>query len=150
MLDQLAVMQVPSIPAPSLALVPVALQVSGKKKPKYCYSPKYPSNWPKVSGIIRSLAHWRCAWCGARNKKRLPGRKRRVVLTVHHIGVPYANGMPGNPGDKHDLRRENLIALCQECHDLAEHGYTQADAFAAKHVRCLCEDQFVPGEVIAC
>lgn len=40
----------------------------------------------------------------------------RIVLTVHHIGIPKSDGSPGDPNDKMDCRRENLIALCQKCH----------------------------------
>lgn len=43
-------------------------------------------------------------------------RDIKVVLTVHHIGVPYPDGRPGNPHDKMDVRPENLIAVCQRCH----------------------------------
>lgn len=48
----------------------------------------------------------------------------RVVLTVHHIGVEKPDGTPGDMHDKMDCRDENLIALCQRCHllaDLPEH-----------------------------
>ncbi|MBO0793338.1 MAG: hypothetical protein J2P36_20630, partial [Ktedonobacteraceae bacterium] len=41
-------------------------------------------------------------------------------LSVHHIGVPFADGRPGDHRNKHDLRRENLIALCFTCHDRLE------------------------------
>lgn len=44
----------------------------------------------------------------------------RVVLTVHHIGVPYPDGRPGDPHDKMDVRPENLVALCQRCHLIAD------------------------------
>lgn len=44
----------------------------------------------------------------------------RVVLTVHHIGVDKLDGSPGSPDDKMDCRDENLIALCQRCHLLAD------------------------------
>ncbi len=44
----------------------------------------------------------------------------RVVLTVHHIGVRKPDGTPGSPHDKMDCRDENLIALCQRCHLLAD------------------------------
>ena len=44
----------------------------------------------------------------------------KVVLTVHHIGVPYPDGRPGDPHDKMDVRPENLVALCQRCHLLAD------------------------------
>lgn len=44
----------------------------------------------------------------------------RVILTVHHIGVDYPDGTPGDPRDKMDVRDENLIAYCQRCHLLAD------------------------------
>ena len=44
----------------------------------------------------------------------------RVVLTVHHIGVDKPDGTMGDPRDKMDCRDENLIALCQRCHLLAD------------------------------
>lgn len=73
---------------------------------------KYPRCWPRVSRIIRRLANGRCAKC----------RQRYQIweLSVHHLGVSYANGRPGDPGDKHDLRRENLVALCWDCHRAAD------------------------------
>ncbi len=43
-----------------------------------------------------------------------------VILTVHHIGIPYPDGRQGDPHDKMDVRDENLIALCQRCHLLAD------------------------------
>jgi 5-methylcytosine-specific restriction endonuclease McrA len=71
----------------------------------------YPSNWRKVSAVIRRLAHGHCEWCHSHTNR----------LTVHHIGIPYADGRPGNPHDKHDLRRENLVALCWPCHSAVDH-----------------------------
>lgn len=44
----------------------------------------------------------------------------RVVLTTHHIGAPHADGTPGDLHDKMDCRDENLIALCQRCHFIAD------------------------------
>ena len=86
---------------------------------------RYPSNWRKVSLTIRRVAGWRCEWCQIANGAPLPsGRVGKVVLTVAHLGTPYADGKPGNKQDKHDVRRENLAALCQACHlryDLDEH-----------------------------
>lgn len=74
----------------------------------------YPSNWTKVSLVIRRVAQQRCEWCGVENGSPLPsGRKGKVVLTVAHLNH-----------DTHDLQRENLSALCQKCHlalDLDEH-----------------------------
>lgn len=43
-----------------------------------------------------------------------------VILTTHHKGVPKADGSPGDRGDKMDCRDENLAALCQRCHLLAD------------------------------
>jgi hypothetical protein len=86
---------------------------------------RYPSSWPKVSRTIRRIAGNRCEWCGIANGVPLPsGRKGKVILTVAHLGTPYADGKPGNKSDKHDIRRENLAALCAACHlayDLDEH-----------------------------
>src|SRR6266487_894387 len=86
---------------------------------------RYPTSWRKVSLTIRRLAEWRCEWCKIENSAPLPsGREGRVVLTVAHLGTPYADGRPGDKHDKHDIRRETLAALCQACHlryDLDEH-----------------------------
>jgi hypothetical protein len=76
---------------------------------------KYPQCWPKVSRIIRRLANGHCEWC----------HKRCYMweLSVHHIGAPLATGRGwkrGNPSDKHDIRRENLVALCKDCHASAD------------------------------
>jgi hypothetical protein len=46
--------------------------------------------------------------------------KVKVILTVHHIGVDKPDGSPGDPRDKMDCRFENLQALCQRCHLLAD------------------------------
>lgn len=77
-----------------------------------------------MSLAIRRVANQRCEWCGVPNGAPLPsGRKGKVILTVAHLGTPYAN-QPGSKHDKHDVRRENLAALCQSCHlryDLEDH-----------------------------
>lgn len=49
-----------------------------------------------------------------------PDNTIRVVLTVHHIGVDKPDGSPGSPDDKMDCRDENLIALCQRDHLMAD------------------------------
>ena len=89
---------------------------------------RYPSNWRKVSRLIRHMAGQQCEWCGVANGVPLPsGRAGKVVLTVAHLGAPLATGdgwIPGDKHDKHDIRRENLAALCQACHlryDLEDH-----------------------------
>ncbi|HZU00278.1 MAG TPA: hypothetical protein VFA10_11480 [Ktedonobacteraceae bacterium] len=71
---------------------------------------KYPHNWRKVSRVIRRIAGYCCEQCG------------QPSHSVHHVGAPYADGRPGNPHDKHDIRRENLLSLCFECHDRADNG----------------------------
>lgn len=43
-----------------------------------------------------------------------------VILTIHHIGIDKPDGTPGSPHDKLDNRPENLTALCQRCHLLAD------------------------------
>jgi hypothetical protein len=91
----------------------------------------YPPNWPKVRDVIRRITGYCCEQCGARHKTRLPGSKMRIIISVHHAGFPYANGRPGDPSDKYDIRRENLIALCQDCHTLADLAYSQACSWAA-------------------
>ena len=95
---------------------------------------RYPANWSKVSLIIRRVAGNHCEYCHVENGSPLPsGRSGKVILTVAHIGAPLATGdtsdqwhgwKPGDKQNKHDIRRENLRALCQKCHlalDLEDH-----------------------------
>jgi len=77
---------------------------------------KYPRGWKKISRRIRELAGGRCEWCQRPCKL--------TKLTTHHLGAPYANGIPGNKCDKHEIRRENLIALCKPCHTDADNQKT--------------------------
>lgn len=44
----------------------------------------------------------------------------RVWLNVHHIGIDKPDGTPGDPNDKMDVREDNLAALCNRCHLLAD------------------------------
>lgn len=69
----------------------------------------YPHNWKRASRTMRRVVG-RCERCGAVG----------VPLSVHHRGSPYADGKPGNPHDKRDLRRENLQVLCVPCHWLVD------------------------------
>lgn len=69
----------------------------------------YPRNWSRASWLVRKMSGFRCVWCGSAQDVR-----------THHMGVPYANGVPGNRHDKHDLRIENLYALCETCEARAE------------------------------
>lgn len=81
------------------------------------YYSRYPADWKQISfAIRRDRAHWCCEWCGAVNTEPHPVTGSRVVLTVAHLGVPHADGRPGDKHDKSDCRPENLAALCQRCH----------------------------------
>lgn len=80
---------------------------------------RYPSDWPAISRQVRDSAGNRCEWCGAANHEPHPVTGSRVVLTVAHLGTPHPDG---RPGDKHDVRRENLAALCQACHLRYDHA----------------------------
>jgi hypothetical protein len=107
---------------------------------------RYPPNWNKVSRTIRQVAGWKCEWCGIANGVPLPsGRAGKVVLTVAHLGAPYADGRPGDKHDKHDVRRENLAALCQACHlryDLADHiAHARATRQRKKREKLLASGQ---------
>jgi hypothetical protein len=80
-------------------------------KQQITYTTIYPRNWQRVSAIIRRLAGGRCEWCQCATDR----------LSVHHIGAPFPDGRPGNPRDKRDLRRENLVAICFNCHEEVDH-----------------------------
>jgi hypothetical protein len=62
-----------------------------------------------------------------------PGAWKTVILTVHHIGVDKPDGTPGDPHDKMDVRDENLVALCQRCHLLADLPLHIANAKATRN-----------------
>ena len=90
---------------------------------------RYPPNWKTISLRVRARDGWRCKWCGAKHGQPHPRTGSRVVLTVAHLGVPYADGRPGDKHDKRDCRDENLAALCQACHlnfDRDEHAQNAA------------------------
>lgn len=107
----------------------------------------YPDDWEAISLRIRTdRAGNKCELCSAPNGQHIyrklsdPGqwslllddeelywygedynmKAVPVVLTVHHIGVDKPDGSPGSPHDKMDCRDENLIALCQRCHLIAD------------------------------
>lgn len=77
---------------------------------------RYPDNWREISLSIREREGWRCKWCGAVNGAPHPVTGSKVVLTVAHLGTEHGDGRPGDKHDKHDVRPENLAALCQRCH----------------------------------
>ena len=76
----------------------------------------YPDDWREISLAIREREGWRCKWCAAKNSQPHPITGSKVVLTVAHLGTAHADGTPGDKHDKHDVRPENLAALCQRCH----------------------------------
>ncbi len=83
----------------------------------------YGPDWHAISYAVKERAGWRCECTGQCGEEhdgggghpgrchltqgyRLYWRKRAVVLTVHHI-----NQLPW------DHRPENLLALCEGCHN---------------------------------
>lgn len=75
-----------------------------------------------TGAIVRQA---RCEWCQVENATIRRGT--RIILTIAHLGVPFATGdgwRIGNPHDKFDVRADNLCCLCQRCHilyDLSDH-----------------------------
>lgn len=77
----------------------------------------YPSNWHAISRRIRfGRAEGHCEWCGAENYEPHPDTGSIVILTVAHLGIAKPDGAPGRKDDLHDVREDNLAALCQRCH----------------------------------
>jgi hypothetical protein len=63
-------------------------------------SGEYPPEWPAVAKEVKDAAAWKCERCGHGHEP-----KTGYSLTVHHLD-----------GDKANLARWNLAALCQRCH----------------------------------
>jgi len=105
----------------------------------------YPDDWKDISRQVREAAGWKCQKCGAPHGalicRRLDDPSQwvmyvegkfgkaeeliysgivKVKLSVHHIGVDKPDGSPGDSMDKSDCRPENLIALCQRYHLVAD------------------------------
>jgi len=106
----------------------------------------YPRNWPKISARIRfGRARGRCEWCGVENGTPHPITGSIVVLTTAHLGVPWPDGRPGDKTDKHDVRAENLAALCQRCHlDFDREDHIEAARFG-RDQRRLLREPMLPG-----
>lgn len=130
---------------------------------------KYPDDWKAISHRIRfERAGGKCEQCGAVHGSWIyrkldnpaewslldneeyvyyhgheyTDKPTLVILTVHHIGVPYPDGTPGDPRDKMDVRDENLIAMCQRCHliaDLPHHIASAKVTRAAKREQRITE-----------
>ena len=103
------------------------------------YRSRYPQNWQEISREIRfSRAHGQCEWCGAVAGEAHPVTGSYVVLSVAHLGMPRADGTPGDNHDKADCRPENLAALCQRCHlnfDRDDHMRRARQTRLLKHLR---------------
>jgi len=79
---------------------------------------KYPRNWPAISRHIRGVrARDRCectGQCGLHHDRRCEERngqpakwaKGKVILTVAHLDHDPTNS-----------KHENLLAMCQRCHN---------------------------------
>lgn len=93
-----------------------APQLRRHRRSRRRYKSNYPNSWPKVAQVLKHVARYRCERCGAEGD-----------LSVHHVGAPFADGRPGDPRDKHDLRRENLQVLCRSCHANAECEQSERD-----------------------
>lgn len=118
----------------------------------------YPRDWHAVSLAARERAGWKCEECGVPHRAvivRVRGTSTwvladdlddmnashaaslgfvgdepvtQVILTVHHKGIDKPDGTPGDRHDKMDCRPENLAALCQRCHLLADLDLHMANA----------------------
>ena len=65
---------------------------------------RYPPDWPEIARAVKEAAGWRCLLCGHPHDPATG-----YTLTVHH-----RDGAPSN------CDPENLRALCQRCHLLAQ------------------------------
>lgn len=97
----------------------------------------YPKDWHALSRRIRfERAGSQCEWCGARHGEAHPVTGSKVVLTVAHLGIDKPDGSQGDKRDLHDVRENNLAALCQRCHlnfDREDHWQARwANARAAR------------------
>ena len=67
---------------------------------------RYPKDWKQIRDRILNRAKGKCERCGAMNYLPHPETGSKVVLTIAHI-----NHTP------EDCCDENLLALCQLCHN---------------------------------
>jgi|SRR6185503_5265772 len=99
---------------------------------------KYPPDWREIAARIKAEARYICEDCGMQCRTPdEPFDTHRRTMSVHHIGVAKPDGSPGDPHDKLDVRRENLLALCSRCHlarDLPLHIANAARTRRAKKV----------------
>lgn len=67
---------------------------------KVHFKNKYPKNWAKIADMVKGEAAWKCVRCKHNHEP-----EAGYCLTVHHFD-----------GDKANVQRWNLMALCQRCH----------------------------------
>lgn len=69
----------------------------------------------------------------------------KIVLTVAHLGTPYADGTVASKHEKMDVRDENLAALCQRCHllyDSDDHvAHAKETRLRKKHAEIVANGQ---------
>lgn len=90
----------------------------------------YPEDWEEISKAIRfGRAKGFCEQCQAQHNSIVWNGQKfiKVVLTTAHVGIDKPDGTPGSKSDLHDVRQDNLLALCQRCHlvfDVEQHRQT--------------------------
>ena len=67
---------------------------------------RYPDNWNEIRAQILLECQSKCEFCGVENYSIHPETGSKVVLTIAHL-----DHIPEN------VKRENLKALCQKCHN---------------------------------
>lgn len=63
---------------------------------------EYPPDWPEIAKRVKDEEGWKCERC---TEPHDPDPRTGNTLTVHHLD-----------GDKSNVERWNLAALCQRCH----------------------------------
>lgn len=99
---------------------------------------RYPPDWDAIALAVKVAVDWRCQDCGlqCRRPSEVFDTHKRT-MSVHHVGVPHADGSPGDMHDKMDCRPENLLALCSACHlkrDLPGHVLHAAETRRRKRI----------------
>lgn len=72
----------------------------------------YPENWEEIRQEILLRADGKCELCNAKNGEPHWKTGSKVVLTIAHINQIIS-----------DVRRYNLLALCQRCHNKIDMPY---------------------------
>lgn len=78
---------------------------------------RYPADWKAIALATKEAARWICQDCEMQCRKpseTFDTHKR--TMSVRRADVMHADGRPGDPHDKMDVRPENLLALCSRCH----------------------------------